>query len=100
MKIIIAPDKFKGSLNSFEVCTAIAEGIKEVDPRITALLFPMADGGDGFAEVLHYYLHTDTIHCNTIDPLNREISATYQWNNEQQTAIIELATATGLLLLK
>ncbi|HEV8286561.1 MAG TPA: glycerate kinase [Chitinophagaceae bacterium] len=100
MKIIIAPDKFKGSLTSFEVCEAIAEGIRQVDETAGVFLFPMADGGDGFAEVMKYYLQTDTIDCTTVDPLGRDMQASYQWNLKNKTAIIEMAVASGLILLK
>ena len=100
MKIIIAPDKFKGSLTSIEVCHAIKEGILEADNTIETLLFPMADGGDGFAEVLKYYLHTETQFAETVDPLGRNISASYEWNKKDLVAIIELATASGLVILK
>lgn len=100
MKIIIAPDKFKGSLNSFEVCTAIAAGIKEVDADAEILEFPMADGGDGFASVLQHYLQTETIICSTVDSLGRKIQTTYQWDKKGKIAIIETASASGLVRLK
>src|SRR5258708_10480721 len=100
MKIIVAPDKFKGSLTSFEVCHAIAEGIKQADKTAKVFLFPMADGGDGFSEVMKYYLQTNTIDCKTVDPLGRNIAVSYQWNPKSKTAIIEMAVASGLVLLK
>ena len=100
MKIIIAPDKFKGSLTAFEVCKAVTAGIKNVDENIEAISFPMADGGDGFATVMQYYLQTDSISCATADPLNRTINGSYQWNEKTKTAIIEMAVASGLVLLK
>jgi glycerate kinase len=99
-RILIAPDKFKGSLTSFEVCDAIAEGIRQVSKTAEILSFPMADGGDGFAEVMKYYLQTDTIYCTTADPLGRSIPGSYQWNPKAKTAIIEMAVASGLVLLK
>jgi len=100
MKIIIAPDKFKGSLTAFEVCRSIEAGIKSIDKNIEILSFPMADGGDGFASVLQAYLHTETIQCKTVDPLGRPINGTYQWNEKTKTAIVEMAVASGLVLLK
>ncbi len=99
-RILIAPDKFKGSLTSFEVCNAIAAGIKQAHENAEVFLFPMADGGDGFAEVMKYYLQTDTISCTTVDPLGKNIAASYQWNPKTKTAIIEMAVASGLVLLK
>jgi glycerate kinase len=100
MKIIIAPDKFKGSLTSFEVCRAISNGIKKADKEIDVSTFPMADGGDGFAAVMKYYVQTETIYCTTVDPLGQKISVSYEWNAESKTAIIETAVASGLVLLK
>ncbi len=100
MKIIIAPDKFKGSLTSIEVCDAIKKGIFEADNSIESLSFPMADGGDGFAEVMKYYLHTETQFVRTVDPLGRNISASYEWNKKDFFAIIELASSSGLVILK
>jgi len=99
MKIIVAPDKFKGSLTAFEVCQSVRAGIKSIDPGAKVLSFPMADGGDGFAVILQTYLHTVTINCKTVDPLGRSINASYQWNEQTKTAIIEMAVASGLVLL-
>lgn len=99
MKVIVAPDKFKGSLTSFEACEAIRKGIQSVDANATVLMFPMADGGDGFAAVLQYYLQTTTVECSTTDPLGRPLQATYQWNANNKTAIVEMAVASGLVLL-
>lgn len=99
MKILIAADKFKGSLTSFEACNQIADGILLVNDNAEVLVFPMADGGEGFAAVLKYYLQTQTITCKTVDPLMRQMDATYEWDSKTKVAIIELAAASGLLLL-
>jgi glycerate kinase len=99
MKVIVAPDKFKGSLTSFEAGEAIRKGIQLVDANANVLLFPMADGGDGFAAVLQHYLQTTTVACSTTDPLGSELQATYQWNQKNKTAIVEMAVASGLVLL-
>lgn len=100
MKILIAPDKFKGSLTSFEVCDAVKAGIQKAMPAATIVALPMADGGDGFAAILKHYLHTTTVHCDTVDPLGRPVSASYEWDGPHQVAIIEMAVASGLVLLK
>src|SRR5450432_2223138 len=100
MKIIIAPDKFKGSLTSAEVCSCILLGIQLADKNIDVLSFPMADGGDGFAAVMQHYTQTETVQCATVDPLGRSVTASYQWNDQNNTAIIELAAASGLVLLQ
>jgi glycerate 2-kinase len=100
MRIIIAPDKFKGSLTSFEACKAIGDGIKMTNENAEVIELPMADGGDGFATVLEYYLKTEPVYCDTVDPLGRSVSAGYQWDVNTKTAIIEMAVASGLVLLK
>src|SRR5690348_7447453 len=99
MIVVIAPDKFKGSLSSFEVCDAIRKGIGNVDGTIEVLSFPMADGGDGFSAVMKHYLKTKTIECSSVDPLSRSITVNYQFEPASQTAIIESASASGLILL-
>ena len=99
MKIIIAPDKFKGSLTSLEVCNAIEEGIRKNGKKIDLIKFPMADGGDGFNSVLQHYFHTSMVTVDTVDPLGRPMTASYQWNAQEKIAIIEMATASGLVLL-
>jgi glycerate 2-kinase len=100
MKIIVAPDKFKGSLTSFEACKAISDGIKTANKKAEVIELPMADGGDGFASVLEYYLKTETVYCETVDPLGLPVRAGYQWDAKTKTAIIEMAVASGLVLLK
>src|SRR5262245_35993712 len=97
MKILIAPDKFKGSLTSFEVCSAVHAGIKKIKPAAIIHEFPMADGGDGFAAILKFYLNTETVYCDTVDPLGRSISALYEWDGKDKVAIIEMAVASGLV---
>lgn len=99
MKILLAPDKFKGSINSFDVCASLAKGLKENDSSFHTLSFPMADGGDGFARVLAYYLGATERKCATTDPLGRPIQASY-FLSENGVALIELAAASGLALLK
>lgn len=99
MKIIIAPDKFKGSLTSAEVCQAITAGILKNSARHKIFHFPMADGGDGFNNVLHSYFHTRTVNMITVDPIGRSIMAKYQLNRSESLAIIEMASASGLVLL-
>ena len=98
MKVIIAPDKFKGSLTSFEACEAIAAGIRAAGGRMDILQFPMADGGDGFSAVMKHYLHTDTVPCLAEDPLGRPVKASYELKDE--VAIVDVASASGLVLLK
>lgn len=100
MQVIVAPDKFKGSLTSFGVCEAVRAAFSHAGKAATIFSYPMADGGDGFAGIMKYYLQTDTVHCDTLDPLGRPIPAGYEWNAAEKIAIIEMAVASGLVLLK
>lgn len=81
-------------------CEAMAAGVLPGDKNANVHLFPMADGGDGFATVLKHYWHTQTIECKTFDPLMRPMNGTYERVGTDNTAIIELATASGVALLE
>lgn len=100
MRIVIAPDKFKHSLTSFEVCKAIEEGLKNASTDFQITSLPLSDGGDGLADVLCYYTSfqqiTETVH----DPLWRRIKARYLFSEKEKTAFIEMAQASGLHLLQ
>ncbi len=97
MKILIAPDKFKGSLTATEVCRAIQKGINKYDPAIETILHPLSDGGEGTLEILGNTLDLETIYLTVNDPLFRPVQAFYKKNKD--TALIEMATASGLELL-
>ena len=98
MKILIAPDKFKGSLSAQTVATALSKGLKKSNPNLDIITRPMADGGDGSLEVLAHYFDLQTIVVEVEDPLFRPINATYKMAGT--TAYIEMAAASGLALLK
>lgn len=101
MQVVIAPDKFKGSLTSAQVCNAITEGIlKSATGKPDILHFPMADGGDGFNSVLQHYFQTRTVNAITVDPLGRTIETPFRLNKKERLAIVEMAAASGLVLLK
>ncbi|MEM1326294.1 MAG: glycerate kinase [Bacteroidota bacterium] len=98
MTILLAPDKFKGSLSAKGVCDGLAKGIKAFSAGSKILKKPMADGGDGSLAVLGYYLELETITLEVQAPLGRSISASYKKQDDK--AYIELAAASGLVLLK
>ncbi len=98
MKILIAPDKFKDSLTAKEVCDALTRGIRKTNSEVTISCKPLADGGDGSLEVLSHYVELETIPCTVHDPLFRPMAANYKMAD--QTAYIEMAAASGLVLLK
>lgn len=100
MKIAIAPDSFKGSLSATEVANAIEKGIKKVDINIETVKIPMADGGEGTVESLVEATGGKYIKVKVNDPLMREIEAVYGILGDNKTAVIEMAQASGLPLLK
>lgn len=99
MKVLIATDSFKGSLTAKEACLAIEEGIKSSNPDIITTLTPLADGGEGTAEIITQQLGGKTIECHTQDPLNRPIKASFGILPDN-TAIIDMAAASGITLLR
>jgi glycerate 2-kinase len=96
MKILVAPDKFKGSLGAREVAENIALGLGDVlpDPKIDIL--PMADGGEGTAEVIGDALDSHWVNCAAHDPLGREIDACYGWIENRKLAVMEMSEAAGM----
>jgi glycerate 2-kinase len=99
MKILLAPDKFRGSLTAPEVCQAMTDGIQMVSPDIEVVSLPMADGGEGTLDLLLWYSKGQKIIEKVHDPLGRIIEAEYGISADGKTAFIEMATASGLRLL-
>lgn len=97
MKILIAPDKFKGSLTSQEVCNAVEEGVIEILPDTTITKIPVADGGEGSLDIIERKLDLKKVKTTVNDPLFRLIKTYYGLLND--TAFIEMALASGLQIL-
>src|SRR2546430_1439328 len=100
MKILIAPDKFKGALSAREVAGSIAAGLRDVLPDAKIDIVPMADGGEGTAEVISQELGASWIKCKAHDPLGREIEARYGWIENRNLAVMEMSEAAGMRRLK
>jgi glycerate 2-kinase len=100
MNIIVAPDKFKGSIDAVTLCQLISRTISDIHPEANVETFPLADGGDGFAAIIKHYFGTTEVKAKTVDPLGRPMIAVYQYAEEHTTAYIEMAAASGLALLK
>ncbi|MER0438196.1 glycerate kinase [Emticicia sp. W12TSBA100-4] len=100
MKILLAPDKFRGSLDAPQVCEAMTEGIRMVSSEIEVVSLPMADGGEGTLDLLLWYSGGQKQTAKVQDPLGRLIDAEYGLSADGKTAFIEMATASGLRLLK
>jgi glycerate kinase len=97
--VLIAPDKFKGSLTASQVCEAIEKGIKRRRPKTIFTKMPLADGGEGTLEVIQQLHGGAWVTVDTFDPLMRPIQAEYLYLADQKTAYIEMARASGLALL-
>ncbi len=100
MKIVIAPDSFKGSLSASEVAEAIQRGIKSVDKNIETIIVPMADGGEGTVQSLIDASGGTIMELMVHDPLFRTIKSFYGIMGDGETAVIEMSAASGLPLLK
>src|SRR5207245_4987776 len=96
MKILIAPDKFKGALNAHEVAENIAKGLRDVLPDTKIDIVPMADGGEGTAEVICGAQACTWLQCKAHDPLGREIGASYAWIEDAKLAVMEMSEAAGM----
>ncbi|PYI92185.1 MAG: glycerate kinase [Verrucomicrobia bacterium] len=96
MKILIAPDKFKGSLSARDVAEHIAIGIRDRLSNATVRTLPMADGGEGTAEVICDARGGEWITCAAHDALGRAIDARYVWLRESATAVMEMSAAAGM----
>lgn len=99
MTILIAPDKFKGSLSAKEVCEAVYDGLIKLDPSLSIISVPLADGGEGTCELLTTNSKGSVINCSVSDPLFRKVIAAYGISGDGTTAFIEMASASGLHLL-
>ncbi|WP_281165122.1 glycerate kinase family protein [Liquorilactobacillus sicerae] len=96
MKFLIAPDSFKGSLTAKEVAESIYQGLIKVFPTADYQLVPMADGGEGTVQSLIDATHGTKIHCQVHGPLKQGVDAYYGILGDSQTAVIEMAQASGI----
>lgn len=100
MNVVIAPDSFKETLSAKEVANAIEVGLKRVFKDISIIKVPLADGGEGTVEALVDASSGKIVQVDVLDPLQREIKAYYGLLDDGKTAVIEMATSSGLELLK
>jgi glycerate kinase len=100
MLFIVAPDSFKGSLSAVEAANAMAEGIKNVFPNSIVKKIPLADGGEGTVEALVAATQGKIIKVKVQDPLGRKIDSFIGILGNQKTAVVEMAAASGITLLK
>ena len=98
-KIVIASDSFKGSVTSIEVANSAEKAINTVFPDCEVIKIPVADGGEGTTEALVYAMEGRMVTCKVHDPLMNIIEAGYGILGDGRTAVIEMASASGLPLV-
>lgn len=99
LRVLILPDKFKGTLTAGHAAQAIAEGWRSARPQDSLELLPMSDGGDGFGEIVSELLHAEPRTIKTMDAAHRPCEATWWWHTPSKTAIVEAAGVIGLAQL-
>lgn len=99
LSFLIASDSFKDCLPSQYIAHFLGKGIREIYPRNQISIFPVADGGDGTASCISFHRKATWIERIVSDPLGRALKAKYLKLEKENTAIIELASASGLELL-
>ncbi len=99
-RVLIAPQAFKGSIDAVAVAWAIARGIRRVWPDAACDELPLADGGEGTVRALVHATGGSLRRSRVHDPLGREIEAEWGVLGDGRTAVIEMAAASGLPLLK
>lgn len=100
MRIVIAPDSFKGSLSSLEVAQAMERGVRRVLPHSTTVLLPLSDGGEGLVDSLVVASGGKLVEYEVQGPLGSPVTAKMGLLGDGQTAVIEMAQASGLTLIK
>lgn len=100
MNILIAPDSFKDCLSAREVASALGRGIQKIIPEANCTLLPMADGGEGTVESVIDATLGRRVDVKVMDPLLREVPSFYGITGDGETAVIEMAAASGIELLK
>ncbi|MFL3667194.1 MAG: glycerate kinase, partial [Verrucomicrobiota bacterium] len=98
-RILIVPDKFKGSLSALEAAEAIARGWAAACPDDTLTLLPMSDGGDGFGPVMAGALGLEEQLVDVVNAAGQARPAAWWFDSESGQAVVETAQSNGLALL-
>jgi glycerate kinase len=96
VRVLIAPDSYKGSLTSVEVATALAEGWRAARPDDEVLLAPLADGGEGTLVAIAAAGGWEWRTADATDPIGRRVAARWLRSDDGSRAVVELAEASGL----
>ena len=96
MRILIAPDKFKGSLGAAEVGAAIAKGLQSIRPTAELEIVALADGGEGTADAIRSSTGGEWIVIAADDALGRARQSRYAWLTASRLAVMEMSATAGL----
>jgi glycerate kinase len=99
VKVVVAPNSFKGSLSASEAASAIARGVRQAFPDAEVVEVPVADGGEGTVEALVSAHHGAYRTAEVEGPLGEPVAAPYGLIEKGQTGVLELASASGLTLI-
>ena len=99
MRVVVAPNAFKGSLSASQAASAIANGVRESFPDAEVVEIPVADGGDGTVEALVSAHRGEYRTAEVEGPLGDSVSATFGLIEAGRTGVVELASASGLTLI-
>lgn len=100
IKIAVAPDSFKGSLTALEAARAVERGLKRALGRVTVVKIPMADGGEGTVRAIAEATGGRLVSRTVTGPRGRKVRAELGLSGDRETAVIEMAAASGLALLR
>ena len=99
VKVVIAPQGFKGSLSALQVAEAISRGVEKAMPDVETIIVPMADGGEGTIQAIVNAAGGEIVSVDVTDPIGRRITAGWARLSDGITAVIEMASASGLQLV-
>lgn len=97
MRFLVSPCAYKGTLSALQLCESIALGVRDAEPDCELSMAPIADGGDGTLDALYTALGGEFRYVQTVDAIGRNVRA--KWLLVDQTAVVELACASGLAML-
>lgn len=99
LRVLVVPDKFKGTLTAQQAAGAIVNGWWGARPQDEMEMLPMSDGGDGFGEIIANLVGATECVTATVDAANRPVGARWWWHAEMKLAVIESAQSVGLAML-
>ena len=99
-KIVFAPDSFKGTMTSIQVCDILEKAFRKIKPGLETVKIPIADGGEGTVDAFLRAVGGEKIFVGTKNPLFEDIDSFYGIINNGKIAVIEMAAASGLPLIE